>query len=632
MAKAIKTAIIAAVVVYITIQTLGAFSLIPAATLTTFGGVTAMATFMASATFLTTLISSGIGMLTSKGMDASRDNFGTKIAAKGAALPRQLVYGQCRIGGTIVKMECSGADFEILHLAIVLAGHEIESIEKLHINEFTCTLASSTQFGETVQYVTNSELLNSANGNAFSVSGTNNRLIRFTFHNGSQTAVDGMASNNLSSSYPSTCKFQGMAYVYMELVYDAERLPNVPNIWFEVKGKKVYDPRDDSTAWSNNPALIVRDLLMDTSYGLKALSTEINDTTASGGFQLAANICDATVDIPSSATEKRYTLNGMSHAAASLDGLLEGFLSSCSGAITYTNGKFNMFAGGAQTPALTLTDDNVLGDIQVSTNVGSGELYNGVKALFVDKDNKYLVTEATPYEDSTYLAADTPSGAASANYRKFFEAQLPFTSTYTMAQRLQRIQLRKQRETTSVGVLTSIEFMRCQPSDWVQMTNSRLNYTNKNFEIVSMQMEFLESEGVVFAATRLNLQSVSSSIYNYAASDYTVPQATASPPEMGDMSIPPPTNLSLTQQTEVSSAYVVSVRIVATWTNSSSNAIQGTEVQMKKSGEADTAYVTAGIAGKGVTSFLITDGVVGTTYVVRIRHQGWDSVYSDWVL
>ena len=627
--RALKTALIAAAVTYITILTLGTFNLLGGA----FAGMTTGAAAMSAATmtFVGTLVASGVGMLTSRGMEASKGNFGTKLAGKGAAVPRQLIYGQCRVGGTIVKMETTGATSDTLHLAIVLAGHAIQGndsspagVVALHINDLICTTQSATESGETVHYVTNSDLTNSDNDNAFS-GGGGGRLIRFTFHDGSQTTRDGLAATSLSSSYPTTCKFQGMAYVYMEIIYDPEKLPNMPNIWFDVKGKKVFDPRDSSTAWSDNPALIVRDVIADTIYGLKAPTSEINDTSASGGFQAAANICAATVSLPSSGTETRYTLNGMSHAGASLSGLLEGFLSSCAGNITYTNGKFNMFAGGSQTPSLTITDDNTLSDISVSTKSGSGELYNGVKSIYVDKTNNYQAAESPIYESAAYLAQDTPSGAASANFKKNFEAQLPFTVTNTMAQRLQRIQLNKQRHGTMVSLLTTLEFMKCQPSDWVQMTNSRLSYTNKNLEIISMQMEFLENEGQVFAATRLNLQEVSSGIWDYAASDYTTPQATVSNPSGGTLVIPAPTSLALAQQTRQEGP-TAKIDILVSWTNSVASGIQGTEIQFKES--SGSVYNTATMAGKGSSTAIIAAVDVGITYNVRVRHFSFDNVVS----
>ena len=40
----------------------------------------------------------------SKGVDSSSGNFGTKFANRSAVAARQIVYGECRVGGTIVHM------------------------------------------------------------------------------------------------------------------------------------------------------------------------------------------------------------------------------------------------------------------------------------------------------------------------------------------------------------------------------------------------------------------------------------------------------------------------------------------------------------------------------------------------
>jgi hypothetical protein len=55
---------------------------------------------MAAFTFATTLTASVIGKMTSKGINASAGNFGSKFATRAPLAPRQIVYGKCRIGGT----------------------------------------------------------------------------------------------------------------------------------------------------------------------------------------------------------------------------------------------------------------------------------------------------------------------------------------------------------------------------------------------------------------------------------------------------------------------------------------------------------------------------------------------------
>ena len=626
--KAIKTAVIAAAVTYLTIITAGTIN--PAwVGVTTTGAVAAaevaaLAFGMSVVTGVGTLLASGVGMLTSRGLNATGQNFGTKIAGRDAQAPRQIVYGECRVGGTIVKLTTSGTSNYKLHLAIALAGHEIESLEAIYYNDELLTATSGTVSGETVYTVTNSSLVNTENTNAFGGGG----LVRYTFHDGSQTTVDGLANAAVLSDYPSTCKFQGIAYVYMEVVYDPEKNSGLPNLWFQVRGKKVYDPRTTSTAYSNNPALIIRDYLSDTLYGLKAQSSEINDLDSSGGFYAAADICDQTVNLPSG-TEKRYTTNGFTNASASGDGLLEGLLSSCSGSITYTNGQFNLFVGGDRTATLTITDEDLLGPVSVSTRGSSGDLYNVVKSIFVDSTAKYEAMESPVYEDATFLAADTPSGESSANYKRILEMQLPFTSTNTMAQRLHTIGLIRQRQTASISILSTVEYLKLQPSDWVNVTNSRLGYSAKTFEVVSTTLEFLENEGSIFAATRLNLQEIDDTVYDYDAADYLTPIADGSNPAGGSKAIEAPQNLALAQiNAQEGTTSKISVQV--SWTNRDDDAIQGVEIQYRLSTDAADAYKAAGQAGRGLSNVVFAGAVVGDQYYVRVRHFSFDNVVSGW--
>ena len=135
----------------------------------------------------------------------------------------------------------------------------------------------------------------------------------------------------------------------MQFVYDAEAFGGgFPNVSFDIKGKKVFDPRDtnqtfgdESTyTYSDNPALIILDYITNTQYGLKAIEEECNLTTGAGGFKSAANTCDQTVTTDALGnSEKRYTANGFVDMSASGTGVLESILSSCIGDLTYASGS-----------------------------------------------------------------------------------------------------------------------------------------------------------------------------------------------------------------------------------------------------------------------------------------------------
>ena len=623
MSKVIKAALVAAAIVF----TAGAATVGFGATLTQLTFVatgTLTATGMAVFTFITTLVGGLVGGMGSKGGAAGGDNFGAKFAARGAITPRQIVYGQCRVGGTYVHMSTSGTDNSIFHGVIVLAGHEIQSLEKIKINDTTLTTSTTTINSETVFKVTNSKFRNTDNDNAFDNSGT---LIRFVFEDGSQTTANQFMVAQVSSIGQNHIG-KDCAFVYIQMAFDAEAFGGgVPQISFEIKGKKVFDPRTNATAFSDNPALCIRDYISNTTYGLKARNEEINDATTAGGFAAAANVCDQTVNLAPSGTETRYTCNGFTNMSADGSAVLEVLLSSCAGRISYTNGKFNIFAGASQTPSLTITDDHLLDAVQVSTNPQSGELFNAVKPIHIDKNNNFNSVDGIVFEDSTLLANDTPSGESSANYKKMLEVQLPFTTSGTMAQRIAKISLLSQRQTTTISLFTSLKFFRLQPNDWVYVTNERLGFSQKVFEVISSSIEVSNQGDTVIIGNRLNLKEVEAAVFNYATSDYQDPIDEGGGDDGGDYSVSAPTGLSLSQRSEIEGA-TFKADILASWTNIQSDKIIGTEVAYKLS--TDTNFTGDIFVGKGVSTALIPNVVVGKTYNVKVKHLDLNGVASDY--
>ena len=218
------------------------------------------------------------------------------------------------------------------------------------------------------------------------------------------------------------------------------------------------------------------------------------------------------------------------------EGVLEALLSSCAGRITYTNGKFNLFVGAAQTPSLTITDDNVLGGSVLQTS--SETTFNTCKAIYVNATNRYTSTDAPVLINSTYLAEDTPTGESSANYRSIMELQLPFTTSHHTAQRLQKIALNSNRKAKVYSLQTDINYMRLQPNDWVYLTNERFGYTDKTFEVVSTALQIQETnEGQPTLVCELQIKEVDAAVFNYVFNEYSTPVSDGSDPGNGDSSI-----------------------------------------------------------------------------------------------
>lgn len=626
-------------------------------------------------------VSTLVSGLLSKGIEATQGNFGSKISARNPQAHRQIVYGKCRVGGTITHVQTSGTDNNLLTFVVVLAGHPIESLESVKVNDTVLTTSTSGGF----KVATNSQFTNSENDNAF----TGGRLLRYRFLNGTQTSADSTITSN--SSLGSSDIFTDCAILFMQCVFDSEKFGGgFPRVSAIIKGKKVYDPRTGNTAWSDNPALCVRDYISDTTYGLKATNDEIDDTTGLGGFAAAANTCESDVT-PATATtsgstsgqtfvtitaaatntlieagdkvtgtgisgdvfvvsrrgarvnlssaqsigsgvtlsfsQPTYNANGFTTMGADGAGVLEGLLSSCAGKLSYVNGKFVMFAGATVTPEMTITDDDVLQPLTINTMSAGSESYNCVKAVYVDANQNYVATDTPLYTSTTHLNADTPSGESTANYRKELEIQLPFTTSVTMAQRLQKIQLTHHREKVGVSVVVPIEYIQLQPFDWIYLTNERLGYTNKVFEVLESEVMVIGEKEAPYLGVKLMLKEIQNSVYNFLASDYENPLDESDEDDYGDYSVSAPSSLGLTQQTtEEGSGYKVDIKVA--WTNAASDKITSTEIQYKLSTDSD--YTSDIVVGKGVSKALIPNVVIGKTYNVRAAHLDVNNVKSDY--
>ena len=635
--KALKNAIIAAIVTFVT------FTILGPAGMNLLSSTFVMSTAVATAA-VGTFVASGIGNMMSKGVDVGAGNFGTKMTIKGAANPRQLIYGECVVGGTLCYIDTKGTDNNRLQMVIAFAGHEVNDIVDVRVNGEALSTGASTINSTTVYTAENANYTNTDNDNAW----TSGRLIRYTKHLGtSDQAYDQYAANQIGASWTSNHRLRGIAYIFIQFIFDTEKFSGgMPQITAKIQGKKVYDPRTTNTTFSKNPALCIRDYLTDTTNGLGALSTEINDssgtvgttsnypTSTGGGFVTAANICDQDVNDSSGSAEDRYTMNGFFHTGGEPAAVIESMLSACAGKISYSNGKFNLFAGAAQTPTLTITDDDILSPVNIATQPDTSNLFNGVKGIYVDAQNKYQAADIPIHQNSTYLNADTPSGGATVNYEKYMELQFPYTQSESTAQRLARIGLKANRQTATVSMTVSLKFYQLQVGDWVKVTNSRMSWTNKYFEVMGMGFDAVgggSGEEAQYLAVVLVLKETATDVFAFDTSNDYESSVTVETPTTTDpttATVAAPTNLTLTNVTTFAVNFH---RVKVAWTAAAPATIMNTEIQYKVTSEADSTYSTAALVPRETEITFINGLAANTQHTVRIRHKGRFGNYSSWV-
>jgi hypothetical protein len=370
----------------------------------------------------------------------------------GAALDHQIVYGEARVGGVRVYDASTGGNNEFLHRVLAFAGHEIDSYQQIYLNDEVVTLDGSGNVTAPAQYV---------------------GFVRIKTYLGTTTqAADPdlvAATSGLTDGiWTTNHRLQGIAYVYVRFQYNQDAFPNgVPSVSVKIRGKKVFDPRTSTTAWSDNPALCVRDYLT-SAYGLAQPSGRIDDALVIA----AANICDQTVE-----AEKRYTCNGAFVTAAAPSDVLTNLLTSMGGLLWYGQGKWRMKAAAWTTPTVTFDENDLRSGISLSTRHSRRDNFNSVKGTFAGDETEWQVTDYPQVSDPAFLTADN-------NLPNVLDFSLPFTSSSKTAQRVARIALNRNREQLTFSAAFGMRAFQVQVGDFVNITNTRFGWTNKAFEVV----------------------------------------------------------------------------------------------------------------------------------------------------
>jgi len=245
--------------------------------------ITAAVVYVVAATAITFAISYALRPKMPEQKTGTITNFRSPTAS------HEIVYGQIRKGGAITYVESTGKDNKYLHLIIVLAGHEVEEIGDIYLNEQKVSLTSGG-------FVSNPEWKGGEGG----------EKVRIIKHTGSTNQSADSKLKAESNKVDSNFRGRGIAYLYVRLRWNQDVFAGgIPTFSAVVKGKKVYDPRTGNTGYSSNPALCVRDYLVN-EYGLNTPGTSIDDTA----FSVAANDCDDVITSSVYPNEKRYEVNG----------------------------------------------------------------------------------------------------------------------------------------------------------------------------------------------------------------------------------------------------------------------------------------------------------------------------------
>lgn len=437
---------------------------------------------------------------------------GVQTEYAGTVEPRRIIYGKVRVSGlNVIPPITTGQDNQDLHQVLALAGHECTAIDAYYGNLTAVTPGSVTG-------TVNDGLVSS--GPWASV-----LWLRGYLGTASQTA-DFILRTDAPASWTTEHRGRGICYVAAKFKFSSEKYQNgKPDLSFDVRGKKCYDPRLDPSpgtnttnpsyiAYSTNPALIAADFLMDQTLGRRVPASRIDwDLVVA-----AANICDENISggsAPPSGTQKRYTCNVVLSTGDDPDENLAVIASAMLGTIYRSGPKWRMYAGAWSTSAFTLTQDHVVGQVKVASEIARREKWNAIRGNFLDAAQQHAQVEFPPQKSTAFIATD--------GKELWKEIQLPACTDVYEAERAALILLRQSRNRRTVQAEFSLAAFKVRVNETGTVTIDEIGWTNQTVRCTAWRFN---PAGTVLLTLR---EEYSTDWANPLTADYTEPGDVATP-------------------------------------------------------------------------------------------------------
>lgn len=492
-------------------------------------GTLAAPTLFGSAFFGSLAVSAGAGLILSGAsglllkkpkIAGSNDLWGQLQLRADPTAPRWICYGEASTGGTLVYRMTTGTNNNTLRMAIVLAGHEIDSITGFKWG------------GEGVSFSSNNAVGTYANKMyRYDKPGTDAQTV--------ETNLDAA-----SAAWTTDHRLRGIAYVTMKLLFDESVLNQVKNTLFTIKGRKLYDPRLDSTnggtgshryadhstwAWSDNPALCIADYLMGIRVANSATTSYDGQIIAGLGIDPAridwasiaaeSNACDESVSLKAGSSEPRYTCNGFIDPRRSHRDNLAQLVSSMGGVVVFQSGKWSIYAAVTRTAVKSRDETNIIGGINYVAKASRSEIANCVRGVYSDAGSDHAPKDYPPIINSTYVTEDGGD-------ELWLDIDLPMTTSGTMAQRLSKIALERTRRPGRVTASFQPIALQDQAMDALSFTYAPFNLSSQKMLVADWSLKIGKDEngnsGIVIQQT---LVEEADAIYSWtpATDEQTIP-------------------------------------------------------------------------------------------------------------
>lgn len=429
-----------------------------------------------------------------------------KQILRSSTAPCVTIYGKSVVSGLLffAEEEKGNKEKEWIHMAIAIANHEIDHVGNIWLGDDLIG-----DYGDKAQ---------------------------FQIHNNRTTADPFMLAN--TQSWKDDMIGRGITWARISLKFDNDKFPaGLPNIKFEVWGKKVYDPRNGTTAWSENAALCILD------YYRNHLGVPDSDLNMDQFIQ-AANISDQTLN-DGGGVRKRYTINGTFDADEEQASVLDDLHKACAGEPTYMAGKHGMLAGAYYGPAtMDLHSSQIVSDVKMTPEAAYGEKLNVVTGTFLDPQQQYTETDYPAVSVQQYIDDD---GAEFTD-----DLKLRFVANEFQAQQLAQIKINRTRVGRTMTFTMNLSGYSYRPGYYVNLYLPEVGINGVEHRIIDWEIE--PNDGV-----KLTLRQEGPAVWSDAIGKPIERPDITDFPSAG---VPQPTNLAFTP-TKIADI----VQGVFSWTN-----------------------------------------------------------------
>jgi hypothetical protein len=509
------------------------------------------------------------------------ENKGTLLNIREPAAAQEFVYGQVRKGGVLTYIDETGEDNKFLNMIITLAGHEVEEIGDIYINDEIVSL----------------------DGSGVVTGDRWKSKVRIIKRNGSQIAVDPTMASE--AGVPSSFIGLGIAHLYVRLEYDADVFGGgIPTFTAVVKGKKVYDPRTFATVWSDNAALCIRDYIT-SNYGLS--DSTVNDTF----FAAAANDCDDAVPLSGGGTQARYTVNGVVRADSTVGAALSDMMQSCNGALYYSGGEWKLRVGVYEAPVKSFTLDDLRSQIVLPTKMSRRDNFNRVIGTFVDGSSGWIENDYPPIQSDFFLNVDDMG------IENTMDLPLPMVTNGSRAQRIAKQTLFRSREQMTISAEFGLSAMAVEVGDIIDLTISEYGWTNKEFEVKSWKLLISPEGGVRIG---LMLRETSEEAFAWDAEEQAIISNNTTLPAYY---LVPNVGLAISGDLRLINQQVVGALVIEV--SSGSSQVDQFEVQYRQTGATEWTAL-----GRSTSNKFEAVGVSDGFFDVRVRGINSLGIRGDW--